>query len=390
MKVQKRNGSFEEVKFDKITKRIQRQCKDLKNVDAISIAQKVVQGVYDNVTSTLLDQLAIETAYSYSVRHPEYDKLAVRLAISALHKETPNTFSEAMGLLQGVKDSAGRPRPVLDEKVYKFIQKNAHILDAAIVADRDFLFDYFGYKTLAKSYLQKVERKIVERPQYMWMRVACGIHVNDIEAAIETYNMMSLLQATHATPSLFNSGTVKNQMSSCFLIQNKADSIDGIYSTLKDIALISQCAGGIGVSVHDIRSKGSPIYGTGGESNGLIPMLKVFAETANYVDQCFVGDTKVKLDSGLKCIENIQPGDLVKTSNTSERVLKKKEFDYSGEIVCINNDVKVTSEHIFMVAKDCAEMSDVQLRQALKQGLIELEWIAANELTKNDVIISKK
>lgn len=390
MQIVKRSGLKEAVKFDKITKRIQRQCKDLKNVDSISIAQKVVQGIYDGVTSTLLDELAIETAYSYSVRHPEYDKLALRLAISALHKETPNTFSAAMGLLQSVKDSAGRPRPVLDDKVYKFIQKNAHILDAAIVSDRDFLFDYFGYKTLSRSYLQKIDRKIVERPQYMWMRVACGIHLNDIEAAIETYNMMSLLKATHATPSLFNSGTVKNQMSSCFLVQNKEDSIDGIYSTLKDIALISQSAGGIGLSVHDVRSKGSPIYGTGGTSNGLIPMLKVFAETANYVDQCFVGDTKVKMQSGLKRIEDIQVGEKVKTSNLDERVTKKKKFDYSGEVVCINNDVKVTNEHIFLVAKSCAKMTNEQIKKGLSTGLIELEWIAADELKREDVIISKK
>lgn len=285
MQVTKRNGTKEEVKLEKISKRITRHTKDLKNIDTILVAQKVVEGLYDGVTTSELDSLATETAYSMSVKHPEYDKLSLRLAVSTLHKDTPSTFLESIERLYNVKDTAGKKKPLIADNVYKFVKKNAHIIDAAIVHDRDYLFDYFGFKTLERSYLLREKNVIVERPQYLWMRVACGIHVGDIDAALQTYELLSNLRATHATPTLFNAGTPKNQLSSCFLLAINDDSIEGIYDTIKECALISQSSGGIGFWCHNVRSNGSPIYGSGGTSRGIIPMLKNFCETARYVDQ---------------------------------------------------------------------------------------------------------
>ncbi len=285
MQIIKRDGSVEQVKLDKISKRIERHSKDLKNIDTVEIAQKVIQGLYDGVTSVELDKLAMETAYSLSVRHPEFDKLATRLAISSLHKETKSSFSEVITDLYNLKDTHGNKKSLIDERVYKFVKKNAHILDSKIDYSRDFKFDFFGFKTLERSYLLKINGKIVERPQTLYMRVACGIHFDDIDAALETYEFLSKMDATHATPTLFNSGLNKNQLSSCFLVAMKDDSIVGIFDTLKECALISQSAGGIGLHIHDIRSKGSLIYGTGGTSNGLVPLLKTFCQTALYVDQ---------------------------------------------------------------------------------------------------------
>ncbi len=285
MEIIKRNGTKEVVKLEKISKRIERLCKDLKNVEAISVAQKVVQGLYNGVTSVELDKLATETAYSMSVKHPEYDKLATRLAISTLHKETDSSFQDVIEKLYTMQTRSGEIRPMIAENVYQFIKANIEAINNSIDYERDYLFDYFGFKTLERSYLMKVAGKIVERPQHMWMRVACGIHYDDIHAALNTYDLLSNLKATHATPTLFNAGTPKNQLSSCFLIAMKDDSIAGIYDTLKETALISQSAGGIGLHIHNIRSKGSPIYGTGGESNGIIPLCRVFSETAKFVDQ---------------------------------------------------------------------------------------------------------
>ena len=294
MFVVKRDGRKEQVKLEKISKRLSTACKGLKNTDPLIVAQKVINGLYDGVSTVELDKLACETAYAMSVKHPEYDTLATRLVISNLHKQTPPTFTEVIEKLNSTIDVWGNSKSLISESVYKFVKKYGHVLDSTIDYSRDYLFDYFGYKTLERSYLlkiyekdenDKVIKRIVERPQHMWMRVAIGIHSDDVSAAINTYHMLSTKQATHATPTLFNSGLVKNQLSSCFLIAMKDDSINGIYDTLTECALISQSSGGIGVHFHDIRSKGSPIYGTGGISNGIVPMLRNFNETARYVDQ---------------------------------------------------------------------------------------------------------
>jgi ribonucleoside-diphosphate reductase alpha chain len=288
MYVIKRDGRRESVKFDKITARIEKLCYSLDPffVQPLEVARKVISGLYDGVKTTELDNLAAETAASLTTKHPDYAVLAARIAISNLHKNTLKSFSATMKRLFTYLDpKTGQNAALLSKEVYDIIKKNAVELDEAIIYDRDFGYDYFGFKTLEKSYLLKLEGQIAERPQHMLMRVAVGIHQTDIASAIETYNLLSERWFTHATPTLFNAGTPKPQMSSCFLLTTQDDSIEGIYDTLKQTAKISQSAGGIGLSIHNIRATGSYIKGTNGTSNGIIPMLRVFNDTARYVDQ---------------------------------------------------------------------------------------------------------
>ena len=287
MYVVKRDGRKEPMMFDKITARVRKLCYGLNDlVDPVKVAMRVIEGLYDGVTTSELDNLAAEIAATLTTAHPDYAKLAARISVSNLHKNTKKSFSETMkDLHEYVNPRTGKKAPLLSDEVFKVINENADVLDSTIIYNRDFGYDYFGFKTLERSYLLKLNGKIAERPQHMLMRVAVGIHLNDLEAAIETYELMSKKFFTHATPTLFNSGTPKPQMSSCFLIATKDDSIDGIYDTLKQTAKISQSAGGIGLSIHNVRATGSYIAGTNGTSNGIVPMLKVFNDTARYVDQ---------------------------------------------------------------------------------------------------------
>ncbi len=287
MNVIKRNGKKETVKFDKITARVQKLSYGLSSlVDVIEVTKKVIEGIYEGVATTELDNLAAETAASLTTKHPDYALLASRIAVSNLHKNTEKSFSATMRRLHQYTDKAtGRKMPLLADDVMEIIDANAELLDSSIIYDRDFGFDYFGFKTLEKSYLLRIDGEVSERPQHMYMRVAIGIHKEDVENAIKTYHLMSERWFTHATPTLFNAGTPKPQMSSCFLLTMKDDSIDGIYDTLKQTAKISQSAGGIGLSIHNVRATGSYIGGTNGTSNGIIPMLRVFNDTARYVDQ---------------------------------------------------------------------------------------------------------
>ena len=288
MFVIKRDGTQESVKFDKITARVQKLSYglDAHYVDPIQVAKKVIDGVYDGVHTVDLDNLAAETAASLTTKHPDYALLASRIAVSNLHKNTIKSFSKTIEILYNYIDPKTNQRAsLIADDVYEIVMKNAQILDSSIIYDRDFGYDYFGFKTLERSYLLRTYGKVTERPQHMLMRVSIGIHKEDIAAAIETYNLMSERWFTHATPTLFNAGTPKPQMSSCFLLQTKEDSIDGIYDTLKQCARISQSAGGIGLAIHKVRATGSYIKGTNGTSNGILPMLKVFNETARYVDQ---------------------------------------------------------------------------------------------------------
>ena len=287
MYVVKRDGRQESVKFDKITARIIKMCYGLDPlVSPEAVAMKVIEGLFDGVSTTELDNLAAEVAAAKTIDHPDYALLASRIAVSNLHKETKKTFSEVMyDLYHYVDPKTNEAAALLAEDVYQIIMDNKEVLDSSIIYDRDFRYDYFGFKTLTRSYLMRLNGKIAERPQQMLMRVALGIHKTDIQSAITTYNLMSEGWFTHATPTLFNSGTPKPQMSSCFLLTMKEDSISGIYDTLKSCAQISQSAGGIGLSIHDIRATGSYIKGTNGASNGIVPMLRVFNDTARYVDQ---------------------------------------------------------------------------------------------------------
>ena len=287
MYVVKRDGRKEPMMFDKITARVRKLCYGLNDlVDPIKVSMRVIEGLYDGVTTSELDNLAAEIAATLTTAHPDYAKLAARISVSNLHKNTKKSFSETMkDLYEYVNPRTGKKAPLLSDEVYKVVSENADELDSTIIYNRDFGYDYFGFKTLERSYLLKLNGKIAERPQHMLMRVSIGIHLDDLESAMETYELMSKKFFTHATPTLFNSGTPKPQMSSCFLLAMKDDSIDGIYDTLKQTAKISQSAGGIGLSIHNVRATGSYIAGTNGTSNGIVPMLKVFNDTARYVDQ---------------------------------------------------------------------------------------------------------
>jgi len=287
MYVVKRDGKSEPVMFDKITSRVRKMCYGLNSlVDPVKVAMRVIEGLYDGVSTSELDNLAAEIAATMTVQHPDYAKLAARIAISNLHKNTKKSFTETMTDLYVYENPrTGKKAPMIADDVYEIMMANAEKLDSTIIYNRDFGYDYFGFKTLERSYLLKINGIIVERPQHMLMRVSIGIHKEDIDAAIETYELMSKKYFTHATPTLFNAGTPKPQMSSCFLLQMQDDSIEGIYDTLKQTAKISQSAGGIGLSLHNIRATGSYIRGTNGTSNGIVPMLKVFNDTARYVDQ---------------------------------------------------------------------------------------------------------
>jgi ribonucleoside-diphosphate reductase alpha chain len=288
MYVIKRDGNRESVKFDKITARIQKLSYGLDpvHVNPVAVAMKVIDGIYEGVSTSELDNLAAETAASLTAKHPDYALLASRIAVSNLHKNTKKSFSQTIADLYNYVDpKTNQKAALIAEDVYEIVTSNAQELDSTIIYDRDFGYDYFGFKTLERSYLLKLDGKVAERPQHMIMRVAVGIHKEDIVSAIETYNLMSERWFTHATPTLFNAGTPKPQMSSCFLLAMKDDSIDGIYDTLKNCAKISQSAGGIGLSIHNIRATGSYIKGTNGTSNGIVPMLRVYNDTARYVDQ---------------------------------------------------------------------------------------------------------
>ncbi|MUP44931.1 ribonucleoside-diphosphate reductase subunit alpha [Gramella sp. BOM4] len=287
MYVVKRDGRKEPVMFDKITARVKKLCYGLNElVDPVKVAMRVIEGLYDNVSTSELDNLAAEIAATMTTAHPDYAKLAARISVSNLHKNTKKTFSEVMtDLYEYINPRTGEAAPLISDEIYEVIKANREKLDSTIIYNRDFGYDYFGFKTLERSYLLKLNGKIAERPQHMLMRVSIGIHPDDLDAAIETYELMSKKYFTHATPTLFNSGTPKPQMSSCFLLTMKDDSIDGIYDTLKQTAKISQSAGGIGLSIHNVRATGSYISGTNGTSNGIVPMLRVFNDTARYVDQ---------------------------------------------------------------------------------------------------------
>jgi ribonucleoside-diphosphate reductase alpha chain len=285
MRVQKRNGEMEAVSFDKVTARIRGACDGL-SVNATMIAQKVLGSIIDGIKTSDLDELTCTTAIAYITEHPDYGILASRIAVSNHHKNTPTTFLEVVTRLAAVKNKKGETQPAVSDKLVALMSANGPTIEEKLDYNRDYLFDYFGFKTLEKSYLLRDEyRKVLERPQHMWMRTALELWPANLEKAFETYDAMSQKLYTHATPTLFNSCTPKPQLSSCFLLAMKEDSIAGIYDTLKDCATISKHSGGIGLHIHNVRAKGSIIHGTNGVSNGIVPMLRVFNNTACYVDQ---------------------------------------------------------------------------------------------------------
>jgi ribonucleotide reductase alpha subunit len=327
MQVVKRDGRYEDVAFEKVQQRIAKAAKGL-HVNATKVAQGVLSRIVDGITTTELDNITANLAYSWTTTHPDYGTLAGRIAISNHQKNTPSSLLEVVECLVAVKDRRGVPASLLDPELVHIVRENAELIEGFIDYERDFNLDFFGFKTLEKAYLLRdTDRKVVERPQHMWMRVALGLWMHDLPQAFVTYDLMSQKYYTHATPTLFNAGTKRPQLSSCFLLSMNDDSIRGIYKTLEDCALISQYGGGIGLHTSNIRAKGTLIKGTGGVSNGIVPMLRVFNNTARYVDQCFAADTRVVLydkvrDYYTKRIADIIPGDVVITSGGSEEVME--------------------------------------------------------------------
>ncbi len=387
MKVLKRNGRYENAQSIKVEKRIKKICSvnKLKNVDAFELAQKVIARIIDGITTSEIDTITSEIAISMSVREYEYSLVASNIIASNIHKNTNSSFYETMEELY-LNDS------IISKQLFDYIQIHKDLIEKEINYNRDYLFDYFGIKTLEKSYLFKIRGRLVERPQHMWMRVSLGIHIDDIDSAIETYHLLSTLQFIHASPTLFNTGTKRQQLSSCFLIGTE-DSIDGIYKTISDCAKISKYAGGIGVHTTNVRSKGSYIKGTNGYSDGLIPMLKVYNETMRYVNQCFSPETIVYTDSGPKQIQYITINDKVITiDGTFKKVnevisndIEEKEIlemTHTGTV----SPIKLTKEHnLYIIKKDDYSKTP----RFIKANEIEVgDYIGFPKLQSCDIITS--
>jgi hypothetical protein len=395
MKVKKRDGSLEEMRYDKITKRISILCHDL-NMDYIDptyVTLKVTQGIFDGITTIELDKLAAETAVAMTTTHPDYSILAGRIEVSSLHKSTPKKFSQCIKELHSfVEPRTGKQSSLIDTQLYKFVLENRETIDAAIVMDRDFDFDYFGIKTLERSYLIKIGQKIVERPQYLYMRVALGICNFNLEEGLKIYDDLSKHYYTHATPTLFNAGTPRPQMSSCFLIGNKGDDIDGLFNTLGDVAKISKWAGGIGLHVHDVRAKGSYIKGTGGESDGLLPMMKTYNEVARWINQCFESDTLIHTKDGKKSIGDLTEEDYVLTMDgTFHQVYSNDTFDYNGELLnfeTTNGNATLKGDHPMLVIQNVSDKTDDEIKKLMKLNVIKPIWIDAEKISDKDIILS--
>lgn len=387
MFVTKRNGSQEAVKFDKITARIKKLIKpeEADYVDPLLVSQKVVATIYSGITTTELDMQSAEICVNLSTQHHFYSKLAGRILVSNLHKSTTNHFVDKMSNIQ-------KQLNFLDEKWLNWIKKNKKEINAMIDYERDYIFDYFGFKTLERAYLIKVGTDIIERPQDMYMRVASFLNQGNLDAIKKTYDMLSQGFYTHATPTLFNAGNKRSQLSSCFLLGTD-DSIEGITHTWDSVSKISKWGGGIGLHVSNIRAKDSMIRGTNGPSSGIIPMLKVYNEIARYINQCFTGDVKVYTEKGLVPIENIKPMDKVYTNDGSLQEVKKVYCDnYDKEVLNIGithdyENIKVTPEHPFWVVKNQPPGTNFKLiLNRLEKGFIKGEWVDAKEITKDDLI----
>jgi len=396
MYVLKRNNEREEVYFDKIIKRIQKYSKDLTKLNAIELAQQIIAQIYDGIPTHKIDELTAEICAAKTTLHPDYGKLASRISISNHNKNTSPSYSEVIQVLWDNKDVLGEHCPLINKRLYDMVMEHKNKINATLDYEKDFNYDYFGFKTLERAYLMRINGKIIERPQHLLMRVALSIHKDDIKEALKSYKLMSEGYFTHATPTLFNMGTQREQASSCFLITVDEDSIDGIYKTIKDCAKISKCAGGIGVAFHKIRAKGSCIRGTNGISNGIVPMLKVFNETARYVDQCFTPETLIYTLNGPKAIEYIATGEKVLTSNGSYATVNLPvRHEYNGEMLSMkllhtSIPVNVTTEHQIMALKyqtNGLGLNYDSISHNLDKGLIKTEFYDAKDLEVGDFVV---
>lgn len=387
-KVIKRSGRQVECNFHLITKRISILCATEPSLSPVIgpalIAQKVIAGLFDGVTTQQIDELTAETAAAMTTVHPDYGILAARIAMSNLHKRTNPSFSENIYKLA----AEGR----INERVRDAVEANATELDELINHSMDFEYNYFGIKTLEKSYLLKDQKdNIVERPQHMLMRVCVALWGSNLNAIEETYKELSLQKYTHATPTLFNAATTQEQLSSCFLVANQKDSLDGLMSTIKDVASISAKAGGVGIHIHDVRAKGSAIKGSGGVSNGLMPLYRNYNETARWWDQCFDPNTMVLTTKGYREIRLISPGEFVKTLDGGFAPVRENKKHTTNQpmvqISTASGDVSVTKEHPLLVIEDSARLADSSIKAGLIAGTIKPVWKEAGLLTDQDVLL---
>jgi ribonucleoside-diphosphate reductase alpha subunit len=394
MYVVKRDGQREIVSFDKILKRIKTLGQEVGiQINYTTLVIKVIDQLYDGISTTKIDELMAAQCASLASTHPDYNILAGRIAVSSHQKNTSSSFLDVMTRLYNYTDKHGSQSPLVTKDFMAHVLLNADAIEAAIDYSRDYLIDYFGFKTLERAYLMSVNREIVERPQHMWMRVAIGIHGANIDRVKETYDLMSQKYFTHATPTLFNAGTPHPQLSSCFLLAMENDSIDGIYSTLRDCALISKWAGGIGLHVHNVRAKGSHIRGTNGSSNGIVPMLRVFNNTAKYVDQCVHPETMVYTTRGPKQIQHCVAGETAILNRLGEPEVVQAALDhaYEGETLTIKTasatPLRITPEHPVYVLRDASKYTAASLQSALEKQHIQFEWMEAKEINTDDYIV---
>jgi ribonucleoside-diphosphate reductase alpha subunit len=393
MNVTKRNGELETVSFDKILKRMKRQGPEIK-VNYTALAMKVIDQLYDGISTSKIDELSAEQCASMASVHPDYNTLAGRIIVSSHQKNTQESFTEVMTKLYEFRDKNGLSAPLVSDELMAVVREHPFIDDLCDYS-RDFLIDYFGFKTLDRAYLMKIDGKTVERPQHMWMRVAVGIHGFNVTKVKETYDLMSQKYFTHATPTLFNAGTPKPQLSSCFLNAMESDSIDGIYNTLKECALISKHAGGIGLHIHNVRATGSHIRGTNGTSNGIAPMLRVFNNTAKYVDQCVLPETIIYTTQGPKEIQNCVAGEtsIFNKNGKAEVIQDVLEHPYDGEMLEIDNihsifPLQITPMHpLYVLRGQKKGLNYSVIKNRLNKQLASLEWVEAGELTTDDMMV---
>ena len=396
MFVIKRNKEKETVSFDKILQRIKNTGAEVNiYVNYTALAMKVIDQLYDGITTTQIDEVTADQCASLSSTHPDYNTLAGRIIISNHQKNTMSSFTQVISVLYQFKDKHDITSPLVSPDLYEFVMKNHEELDGMINNSRDYLIDYFGFKTLERAYLMKCGNKIVERPQHMWMRVAIGIHGSDLNRIRETYDCMSQKYFTHATPTLFNAGTNRPQLSSCFLIAMENDSISGIYNTLSDCANISKWAGGIGLHIHNIRATGSHIRGTNGTSNGIVPMLRVFNNTAKYVDQCVHPETIIYTTHGPKQIQHCEAGytHVFGKTGISECIENVLEHSYDGPMLEINTmhslfPLKITPEHpLYVLSNQQKGLNYKVIRNRLQKKLAHFDWVEAKDLDEHDMIV---
>ena len=397
MRVTKRNGELEDISFDKILNRVKKLGQEANiQINYSSLVMKVIDQLYDSIPTTKIDELTAEQCAVMATQHPDYGVLAGRIVVSNHQKNTRACFYEIINELYNFKDVHGNHSPLVSNELYTISNEMSAYIEPMLDFSRDYFIDYFGFKTLERAYLFKVGDKILERPQHMWMRVAIGLHGNNMDAVKETYDLMSQKYFTHATPTLFNAGTPRPQLSSCFLIAMEDDSLDGIYNTLKDCANISKWAGGIGLHIHNVRSKGTHIQGTNGSSNGIVPMLKVFNDTARYVDQCVVPETYIYTTNGPIHIQDCVSDEtsIINSTGETEVIQNVLEHDYIGEIIHIKtmhsiDELKITPEHPLLVLRNNPKGTNYNIiHNKLLKNQCAPEWIEAKELNYDDLLIS--